>query len=78
MLFERKRGRERERDKERQRQRVTERQTSQGGKSPQKLSEEATMDVAPLALATPDDIMRISLALLSLFKIYNLQYHKQS
>ena len=57
MLFERKRGRERERERERkrerereraqerQRQRVTERQTSQGGKSPQKLSEEATMAV---------------------------------
>ena len=72
------REREAERERERQRQRVTERQTSQGGKSSQKLSEEATMDVAPLALATPDDIMRISLALLSLFKIYNLQYHEQS
>lgn len=47
-------------------------------KEPQKLSEEATMDVAALALATPDDVMRISLALLSLFKIYNPQYHEQS
>lgn len=55
-----------------------ERQTSQGGKSPQKLSEEATMDVAALALATPDDAMRISLTLLSLFKSYNPQYHEQS
>ena len=51
MLFERKRGRERERQRERERekqsqsQRVTERQTSQGGKSPQKLSEKATMAV---------------------------------
>ena len=70
----------REREAERERETETEsyRETDKSRKSSQKLSEEATMDVAPLALATPDDIMRISLALLSLYKIHNLQYHKQS